>query len=153
MLGVPCPSYEWSASDDKSAWGVCDSDCGGGIQRRTVQCHDTAGDVVFGYQIPFEIVNDTMCVSGKKPSETRACNVESDICSRGGDGGGEDEPAGECRKDDDGLGYCFCRPGYGCNTNTNSNTNSTWLGNCLCRPGYGGPTCCSTLPTIDDVKL
>ena len=99
--GKPCPAYAWSANDADEAWGECDSVCGGGTQRRLVQCHDTAGDVVFGYDIPFEIVADSFCTIANKPAEIRVCNAAADIC---GD-------QGECGEAD-GLRYCKCRSGY-----------------------------------------
>ncbi|GMH52349.1 hypothetical protein TrLO_g4395 [Triparma laevis f. longispina] len=89
-----CPSYEWAIIGE---FGECDADCGGGAGRRLVQCHDVTGDSVFGYDIPYKIVNDRYC-GGKKPAETESCNSDK----RNECGGN-----GVCRSND-----CFCKPGY-----------------------------------------
>ncbi|GMH72250.1 hypothetical protein TrST_g2227 [Triparma strigata] len=90
-----CPSYEWAIVGD---FGECDADCGGGVATRRVQCHDLTGDSVFGYDIPYKIVDDSFCSSGKKPTETQSCSTDTN-----GECGGN----GVCRSKE-----CFCRPGY-----------------------------------------
>jgi hypothetical protein len=95
---VACPSYEWVIVGEgtDAEWGECDADCGGGRKSRTVQCHDKTGDVVFGYTIPFEVVEDSKC-PGSKPSETAKCNTSKKMCGS----------HGKCKSK-----QCRCKPGF-----------------------------------------
>lgn len=98
-----CPTYEWGVVNEGEGdeWGTCDKQCGGGVQRRIVQCRDTTGDVVFGYEIPFEVVEDKYCAASDRPAETRPCNTEgSSLC---GDANGRCSASGKCE----------CAPGWG----------------------------------------
>ena len=62
--GEECKTYSWSARE----WGNCNSECGPGIQRRTVACHKaTISSTV--------TVDDSECINavGRRPVRTRDC--------------------------------------------------------------------------------
>eukprot|EP00887_Chlorella_sp_A99_P006694 scaffold3.g6694.t1 len=66
----PCAPHTWRAS----AWGECNSACGGGQQSRQVTCTDAAG----------ALAPDAACAGLPRPVGSQACNMQAcDFCSTG----------------------------------------------------------------------